>query len=122
MHDQQWQACCASAPAQRQEGSTSELPLESVEGCYLAALHSSLLGELRLEPLVVGLSDGYELCRWVLCLHQGGGLQCEEWASSSTAFKPPAWWQRDLVGSRLGRRSWKQTRSSSNFLSAACAG
>lgn len=90
MHDQ-WPACCAAAPAQQQEGSTSELPLESVDGCYLAALHSSLLGELRLEQLVVGLSDGYELCRWVLGLHQGDGVQCEERASRSAAIIVVGW-------------------------------
>ena len=64
MYDQQWQGCPAAAPDQQQEG--GELPLEAVAGCYLAALHSCLLGELRLEPLVVGLSDGYELCRQVI--------------------------------------------------------
>ena len=79
MHDQQWlavqQACSSGAQVgPREGGSSGELPLESVDGAYLAALHSSLLGELRLEPLVVGLSDAYELCRWVLGFWQGGLL------------------------------------------------
>lgn len=42
------------------------MPLEAVEGSYLAAAHGALLGGLAMEPLVVGLSDGYELCRWVV--------------------------------------------------------
>ena len=40
-----------------------EVPLEAVGAPYLAAAHGALLGELRLDPLLVGLSDGYELCR-----------------------------------------------------------
>lgn len=76
MHDQQWQphpdGAAAGAPA-----ALPELPLEAVEGGYLAVLHACLLGELRLEPLVVGLSDGYELCRCELAGAGGervGGL------------------------------------------------
>lgn len=45
-------------------------PLQ-VEGPYLAAAQGALLGELRMEPLVLGLSDAYELCRcragWLAC-------------------------------------------------------
>jgi hypothetical protein len=44
---------------------TSELRLEGVEGAYFEAAQAAVLGELRLEPLVVGLSDAYELCRLV---------------------------------------------------------
>jgi len=52
MHDQQ-----------QQWSAGGELPLSAVEGPYLAAAHAALLGELRFEPLVLGLSDAYELCR-----------------------------------------------------------
>lgn len=61
-------ACCLQMHDQRAAwaaaGPTRELALEAVEGAYLAAAHGALLGELRLEPLLVGLSDAYELCRW----------------------------------------------------------
>ena len=46
----------------------SGLELATVDGAYLAAAEAALLGELRLEPLVMGLSDAYELCRWGLLL------------------------------------------------------
>ncbi len=36
-----------------------------VDGAYLACLEGCLLGEGRLDPLLVGLSDAYELLRWV---------------------------------------------------------
>jgi hypothetical protein len=71
---------------------SGELALEQVEGRYLAALQAALLGELRVEPLVVGLSDAYELCRqaaacclrlrslWVVegSAHAGLGLGASE--------------------------------------------
>lgn len=49
---------------QQRGGSGGTLPLDQVEGSYLAAAQGALLGELRLEPLVMGLSDAYEQCRW----------------------------------------------------------
>jgi hypothetical protein len=48
----------------------SDLPLDAVEGRYTCAAQAALLGGLRLEPLLVGLSDAYEMCRW----GQAGGV------------------------------------------------
>ena len=66
MHDQQLlrqgAQPCGNAPGQR-GGDEPAMAQDAVESRYLAALQSCLLGDLRLEPLVVGLSDGYELCR-----------------------------------------------------------
>ena len=59
MHDQR-------LPAQAAAGAQGEaLAVEAVEGGYLGAAHAALLGGLALEPLLVGLSDAYELARWV---------------------------------------------------------
>ena len=89
MHDQQWQAHPGASGGGQAE--LAELPLEAVEGGYLAALHACLLGELRLEPLVVGLSDGYELCRCGDgCL---GGLSGQgSWAGACICYALLATW------------------------------
>ena len=50
-----------------------ELALCAVRVEYLSAAQGALLGALRLEPLLVGLSDGYELCRRVQGWQSGGG-------------------------------------------------
>ena len=70
MYDRQAAAAAAagqlgSPPAGHRSGGSGvrELALEEVDGSYVAALQAALLGELRVEPLVVGLSDAYELCR-----------------------------------------------------------
>lgn len=38
--------------------------MEAADACYLDALRACLLGGLTMGPLLLGLSDGYELCRW----------------------------------------------------------
>jgi hypothetical protein len=42
-----------------------QLDVPTADGTYLEAAQSALLGELRFEPLLVGLSDAYELCRTI---------------------------------------------------------
>ncbi|KAL4419518.1 hypothetical protein ABPG77_005749, partial [Micractinium sp. CCAP 211/92] len=82
MHDQR----------QRWAGS-AELPLEQVEGPYLEAAQGALLGKLRMEPLVLGLSDAYELCRLI------------EGDAAALAGRPAHWVPPDRF-QRVTRKFW----------------
>ncbi|KAL4433860.1 hypothetical protein ABPG75_000301 [Micractinium tetrahymenae] len=82
MHDQQHRR--AGGP---------ELPLAEVEGPYLEAAQGALLGELRMEPLVLGLSDAYELCRLI------------ESDAAALAGRPAHWVPPDRF-QRVTRKFW----------------
>lgn len=62
-HDVRQQARCTSALG-HEEGGEQLSMVEAGDVCYLEALRACLLGGLTMEPLLLGLSDGYELCRW----------------------------------------------------------
>lgn len=62
-HDVRQQARCISTLGQEEGGEQLSM-VEAAEACYLEALRACLLGGLTMEPLLLGLSDGYELCRW----------------------------------------------------------
>ena len=76
-------APCAPAPTQMHDqrlpahahAAGEALAVEAVEGGYLGAAHAALLGGLALEPLLVGLSDAYELARWVGAGWLGGSVK-----------------------------------------------
>lgn len=51
-----------------------EVGADAVEDCYVRAAQAALLGGLRVDPLLVGLSDAYELCRQVARVQLGRQL------------------------------------------------
>lgn len=83
MHDQHLQAAAGGGEA---------LPLEAVDGGYLGAAHAALLGGLALEPLLVGLSDAYELARWAAGVGGGvghGWVGGTRWGAACCRLQPP---------------------------------
>lgn len=89
-------ACAQLAQMHDQPGrwtGSAELPVEQVEGAYLEAAGGALLGELRMEPLVLGLSDAYELCRLI------------ESDAAALAGRPAHWVPPDRF-QRVTRKFW----------------
>jgi hypothetical protein len=75
-----------------------EVGADAVEDCYVRAAQAALLGGLRVDPLLVGLSDAYELCRQVARVQLGRQLNP---LARGVCTGRVAGWQACPVGERV---------------------